>query len=238
MSAVELLPVGALVVDPTNPRPDPGDITELVESVRTDGVLSPLIVRPLVRGARYGVLCGSRRLAAAHAVGLTQVPCTVRTDLDDATAAAVGLAENVHRRSLDPIAEARAYRRMLDDTGCTQQELADRLGVSQPRVAQRLKLLELPAPLQAAVAAGEVTIASAYRAAKDTRGALPGPRKRAKRSVTPADLIDLVDHLAMHRPGIASSVRTAAKARRETPEQFIATAVEERIRRMYGREIR
>lgn len=232
------LPIDTLTVDPTNPRPDPGDITELVESVRTDGILSPLIVRPLDDGARYGVLCGSRRLAAAHAVGLTEIPCTIRHGLDDTTAAAVGLAENVHRRSLDPISEARAYQQMLHDTGCTQAELADRLGVSQPRIAQRLKLLTLPAPLQAAVATGEVSIHSAYRAAKDTRGALSKPRRRKTRDVTPADLIDLVDHLGLTHPGLVSPLKTAAAAVGETPERFVAMSVEQRIRRLYTRGTR
>lgn len=239
MNTRTVLPVALLDVDPTNPRPAPGDVAELVESVRADGILAPLIVRPTPSG-RYGVLCGSRRLTAARRIGLAEVPCEIRDALDDATARAVGLAENLHRESLDAISEARAYRRMLDTTaGLTQAALASRLGVSQPRVAQRLKLLELPLHVQDQVAAGEITIDSAYKAAKATRGPLDRPRKRKKRDITAADLAagrwsgDVLDVLRGINPALPSAVVTAAKAKRQTVEQFITRAVEDRIRELY-----
>lgn len=233
-----LIRVHLLDVDPTNPRPAPGDVADLAASIEKDGILTPLVVRPA--GTRYGVLCGSRRLAAAQLLGMDVVPCEVRRlELDDTTARAVGLAENLHRQSLDAISEARAYRRMLDaDDTLTQLTLAERLGVSQPRIAQRLKLLELPLQVQEAVASGEVTIASAYKAAKDTRGPLDGPRRRSKRDVRPEELGvrwegDVTDVLAGVNPALPAAVRRAAAAKRETVEHFIAKAVEERIRRLY-----
>lgn len=236
-----LLPVDLLDVDPTNPRPSPGDVDELAASIQRDGILTALVVRPA--GGRYGVLCGSRRLEAAKLLGLAEVPCDIRSPADDTTARAVGLAENLHRQSLDAISEARAYRRMLDtDATLTQQTLADRLGVSQPRIAQRLKLLELPLQVQEAVASGEVTIASAYKAAKTTRGPLDRPRKRPKRDVEPHELTgrwagDVTDVLAGVNPALPAAVRTAAAAKRETVEQFIARAVGERITRLYRGEL-
>lgn len=225
MTATVQLPVELLVVDPTNPRPDPGTVDELATSIAADGILSPLIVRQFPDG-RYGVLCGQRRLTAARRVGLTAVPATV-IDVDDRQAAIVGLAENLHRSSLDPISEARAYRRMLDQQpGLTQLELADRLGVSQPRIAQRLRLLQLPGPLQAAVAAGEVSIMSAYKQAKTTRGPLDRPRKRKTRDADPLDLLDL-------NPKLTAAVRTAAATTGTSLSQWIAKACSDQLRRTY-----
>ena len=142
--------IAEIEANPHQPRlmMDDEALDELTQSVREHGVIQPLIVTELPRGApggvRYRLIAGERRLRAAAAAGLTRVPVTVRetTDRDQLELA---LIENVQREDLSPIEEARAYRRLIDEFGLTQQQTAERVGCSRAKVANRLRLLELPA---------------------------------------------------------------------------------------------
>ena len=135
-------------------------LEELTQSVREHGVIQPLLVTELPRGepgaVRYRLIAGERRLRAATAAGLTRVPVTVRetTDRDQLELA---LIENVQREDLSPIEEARAYRRLIDDFGMTQQQTADRIGCSRAKVANRLRLLELAPEVLAALQGGRIS---------------------------------------------------------------------------------
>ena len=148
--------------NPQQPRTEMNDtaLEELTQSVREHGVIQPLLVTELPRGEpgspRYRLIAGERRLRAAAAAGLTRVPVTVRetTDRDQLELA---LIENVQREDLSPIEEARAYRRLIDDFGMTQQQTADRVGCSRAKVANRLRLLELPPELLEALQAARIS---------------------------------------------------------------------------------
>lgn len=138
---------------------DQDALDELIISVREFGVLQPIVVRPLPEGdpraadGDYELIMGERRLRATKASGRTEVPAIVR-DTDDDDMLRDALLENLHRAELNPLEEASAYRQLLDDFGCTQDELAERIGRSRPRISNTLRLLNLPVDVQRRVAAG------------------------------------------------------------------------------------
>lgn len=117
------------------------DLTELAVSIQAHGVIQPVVVRPGVRG--YELVVGERRWRAAQMAGLREIPAVVRP-MSDRDAALVALVENVQRENLHFIEEAESYQRLLVEFGLTQEELARRLGKSQPSVANKLRLLRLP----------------------------------------------------------------------------------------------
>ncbi len=133
---------------------DPRELEELAESVRRHGVLQPIVVRPA--GDGFEVVAGERRWRAAEAAGLQTVPALVR-DLDDREALELALVENLQRQDLSPLQRARAYRRLVEEFGLTQEQVAERVGKSQPSVANTLRLLQLPPPIQASLEAGRIS---------------------------------------------------------------------------------
>ena len=127
-------------------------MAELVHSVREIGVLQPVVVRR--RGPEdYELVMGERRWRAAQEAGLDAVPAIVR-ETDDVDMLRDALLENLHRSQLNPLEEAAAYAQMLDDFGCTHEELASRIGRSRPQISNTLRLLKLSPAVQRRVAAG------------------------------------------------------------------------------------
>jgi ParB family chromosome partitioning protein len=133
---------------------DAQELSGLVESIRRHGVLQPIVVRPSVGG--YEVVAGERRWRAAEAAGLSSIPAIVRS-LTDQEALELALVENLQREDLNPIERARAYRRLMQEFGLTQEQIADRMGKSQPSVANALRLLHLPLQVQASLEAGRIS---------------------------------------------------------------------------------
>lgn len=156
MAELRTLPLDRLDVDPVNPRVhvDPADVDELAASIGQRGVDQPLQVRPAL-GGRYGVLSGQQRLQACQKAGLDEVPCLVHDRMDDRTATVLAITSNVGSKPMRPSDEARAYRSLVRD-GMTQAEVAETCGVSEPRVSDLLKLLDLPDDIIAKVDAGQV----------------------------------------------------------------------------------
>lgn len=160
------IPVEAIRPNPRQPRTvfDEDAMSELVHSVREIGVLQPIVVRPVsdreLSGEddaddriRFELIMGERRWRASKAAGRATVPAIVKeTEDDDLLRDA--LLENLHRSQLNALEEAAAYQQLLDDFGCTQEELADRLGRSRPTITNTLRLLKLPPLVARRVAAG------------------------------------------------------------------------------------
>ncbi|MGW8482667.1 ParB/RepB/Spo0J family partition protein [Microbacterium sp. NPDC055903] len=144
----------AIVPNPRQPRThfDPEDLAELVHSVREFGVLQPVVVRLNAEGA-YELIMGERRTRAAREAGLDTIPAVVRETTDE-DLLRDALLENLHRSELNPLEEASAYQQLLEDFGITQEELANRIGRSRPRISNTIRLLKLPIPVQQRVAAG------------------------------------------------------------------------------------
>ncbi|MEZ5117428.1 MAG: ParB/RepB/Spo0J family partition protein [Candidatus Nanopelagicales bacterium] len=148
------IPVDAIVPNPRQPRQvfDEEALAELVHSIREIGLLQPVVVRPAEAGG-YELVAGERRWRATQQAGLDTIPAIVRRTTDDALLRDA-LLENLHRAQLNPLEEAAAYSQLLQDFGCTQEELSQRLGRSRPQVANTLRLLRLPTDVQRRVAAG------------------------------------------------------------------------------------
>lgn len=124
---------------------DPHALEELASSIRTQGVIQPLIVRPV--GSKFEIIAGERRWHAAQMAGLTTVPVIIRAIPDEA-AIAIALIENIQREDLNPIEEAIALQRLLDEMGLTHQQVADAVGKSRTGVTNLLRLLSLPEELK------------------------------------------------------------------------------------------
>ncbi len=150
------LPVTAIRPNTWQPRSvfDEGDLDELVESIKEIGVLQPIVVRPdKEHPGEYELIMGERRWRATQAAELDTIPAIIR-DTDDGDMLRDALLENLHRSDLNPLEEAAAYRQLLDDFGCTHEELANRIARSRPQISNTLRLLRLPPLVQRRVAAG------------------------------------------------------------------------------------
>ena len=147
------LPVGSIRPNHKQPRSvfDEDALEELVGSIREIGVLQPVVVRDA--GDGYELIMGERRWRATQAAGLTTIPAIIR-QTDDADLLRDALLENLHRSQLNPLEEAAAYQQLLDDFGCTHDELATRIHRSRPQISNTLRLLRLPPLVQRRVAAG------------------------------------------------------------------------------------
>jgi len=151
------LPVDAVHPNPRQPRRrfDGEAGTGLAESVRHQGVIQPLLVRPRAAGG-YEIVAGERRWRAAREAGMPTVPAVVR-EADDRDTLLLGLIENVAREQLTPVEEARAYAVLLDEFQLSLGDVADRVGRSKPSVSNRIRLLDLPDDVLGMVERGQLT---------------------------------------------------------------------------------
>lgn len=147
------------LIDPKSDQPrkyfDKEALEELSESIRENGLLQPILVREYAEG-RYQIIAGERRFRACKLAGLTEIPAIV-LDRDDKAAAQIALIENIQREDLNPLEEAMAYKALKDEYGMTQEELSEKIGKSRSAIANSIRLLDLPDPILAMVAARELS---------------------------------------------------------------------------------
>lgn len=129
-------------------------IEELAQSISSHGILQPILVEPA--GGRYRIIAGERRFRAARRAGLQRIPAVVRSS-GDGERLTLALVENIQREDLTPMEEAQAYRRILEVSGVSQEELAGRVGKHRSTIANSLRLLGLPVEMQNALADGTIT---------------------------------------------------------------------------------
>lgn len=143
------------------PRRDmnPEALEELTQSIRSQGVIQPIIVRHLL-GGRYEIVAGERRFRAAQLAGLTEIPAIVR-DIPDEAAVAIALIENIQRENLNPIEESMALQRLLDEFSMTHQEVADVVGKSRATVTNLLRLLSLADEVKTMLEHGDIEMGHA-----------------------------------------------------------------------------
>jgi ParB family transcriptional regulator, chromosome partitioning protein len=160
--SVQHIPVGSIRPLPGQPRRhfDENAIAELADSIGLRGLLQPIIVRRSPDGEGYQLVAGERRWRAAQRAGLHQIPALVR-ELDDAATYEIALVENIQRQDLNAIEEASAYRRLIEDFGHNQEALAKLVGKSRSHVANLMRLLDLPASVQALVGDGSLAMGHA-----------------------------------------------------------------------------
>ena len=151
------VPISSISPNPRQPRTvfDEDALNELISSIKEIGILQPPVVRRVSEG-RYELVMGERRFRAAKAAGLKTIPVIIRQTPDNELLREA-LIENIHRSQLNPLEEAAAYAGLLNDFGCTHEELATKLGKSRPFISNMLRLLNLPPTVQRKVAAGVIS---------------------------------------------------------------------------------
>lgn len=162
------VPLNRVYPDPDNPREDVGDISGLIASLLEVGMLQPIVARRA--GARFVIVAGHRRYAAARGAGWSHVPVIVRQEMRPDEVLAAMLVENGHRQDLDPIEEARGLARLKGQLGCNGTQLARRIGRHQTHVSGRLRLLALSIEEQEKIRRGETTLTEARDRARITSG--------------------------------------------------------------------
>ncbi|MDR0539102.1 MAG: ParB/RepB/Spo0J family partition protein [Spirochaetaceae bacterium] len=156
------LPIERIVPNPGQPRKffDEAALKELADSIHENGILQPIIVEETsgdpISGGVYTIIAGERRYRAAKLAGLERIPALVRSYSDEKRLT-VSIIENIQRADLNPIEEAAAYKQLIDLTGMSQDEAAAKLGTKRSTLANAMRLLKLPEPVQNALISSEIT---------------------------------------------------------------------------------
>jgi len=197
-------------------RMDEGGLQELAASIKTQGIMQPILVRPVGKD-KYEIIAGERRFRAAQLAGLEVLPVLVR-DVDDQAAAAMALIENMQREDLNPLEEAQGIHRLITDFSFTHEQAANAVGRSRSAVSNLLRLMNLAAPVQTMLMAGDIDMGHA----------------RALLAVDAATQINLANMVVAKR----LSVRETEKLVARTVEELKASPKEARIKEKSGDIVR
>jgi ParB family chromosome partitioning protein len=197
--APSALPIAQLQAGKYQPRTrmDEGALNELAASIKTQGIMQPVLVRPIGSG-RYEIIAGERRFRAAQLAGLEEIPVLVR-DVDDQAAAAMALIENIQREDLNPLEEAQGIARLISDFDFTHEQAAHAVGRSRSAVSNLLRLVNLAQPVQTMLMAGDIDMGHA----------------RALLSVDNASQIALASHVVAKRLSVRDTEKLVARALEE-----------------------
>ncbi len=223
------------LIDPSALQPrslfDEAKLDELARSISANGVVQPLLIRR--KGARFELIAGERRWRAAQRAGLTKVPAVLR-NVSDEKLLELALIENIQREDLNPIEEARAYKKLIDTVGLTQETVAERVGRDRSYVTNYLRLLRLPEDLQELLQTGRLSTghARALLGAEQVDAQRRIARKIIDQDLSVRATEQLVRHLAESRP-----TRTAP-ARPEQDNDANVRAAENKLRRQFGTKVR
>lgn len=213
--------------NPFQPRTEFDDegLRILADSIRRSGVLQPILVRRV--NGHFQLVAGERRLRAARLAGLERIPAVVR-ELDDRRMLEVALVENLQRRDLNPMEKARAFQRLMQLTGCTQDEVAREVGLARPTVANFLRLLDLPIEVQESVSRGTISMGHARALLGTANAAL---QKNLVRRIVEEDLsVRDVERL------VAGSAPSAAPTAPRSKDPYIED-LERRIGDFFGTRV-
>jgi len=191
-------------------RMDEGALNELAASIKTQGIMQPVLVRP-VEGGRYEIIAGERRFRAAQLAGLDEIPVLVR-DVDDQAAAAMALIENIQREDLNPLEEAQGIARLISDFDFTHEQAATAVGRSRSAVSNLLRLVNLAQPVQTMLMAGDIDMGHA----------------RALLSVDNASQIALASHVVSKRLSVRETEKLVARALEEQASSATAPRLKEK----------
>jgi len=233
-STVELGPeptevdVDSIVPGPMQPRThfDEGSLEGLADSIRAHGIVQPLLVRR--QGDRYELIAGERRWRAARLAGLSKVPVVVK-EVPDQDLLEIALIENIQRENLNPIEEAQAYKRLIENVGLTQEALATRVGRDRSYITNYLRLLKLPDDLQQLVVEGRLSTGHARTILGLTHVDLQ--RRIARQVIDGALSVRATEHLV--RKAVEGSPAKTASA--VDPN---IRAAETKLRRALGTQVR
>jgi ParB family chromosome partitioning protein len=193
------LAVGQLQAGKYQPRTrmDEGALAELASSIKSQGIMQPVLVRP-VDGGRYEIIAGERRFRAAQLAGLDEIPVLVR-EVDDQSAAAMALIENIQREDLNPLEEAQGIARLISDFNFTHEQAATAVGRSRSAVSNLLRLVNLAGPVQTMLMAGDIDMGHA----------------RALLAVDAASQITLASQVVAKRLSVRETEKLVARALEE-----------------------
>ena len=226
--------LGDIRPNPYQPRRtfDEHELADLESSLKTNGLLQPITVRPAANSKGFELVAGERRLRAASRLGWSEIPALVR-DLDDRALLTLALVENLQRADLDPLEEAEGYQRLIDEFDLTQQQVAEVVGKDRSTVANMLRLLGLPASVRRMVQESQITLGHARALL-----ALPDERmitEMAKRIVAEGLTVrDVERHVREESPGRRRSRERPVK-RDGTPE---TRRIEDDLRRHLQTDVR
>lgn len=230
---VRELPIDQIQPNPYQPRKrfDDAKLAELADSIKAHGIVQPVVVRKVDDG--YQLVVGQRRLLAARMAGLAEVPAVV-TELDDSEMIQVALIENLQREDLNPMEEAESYRRLVEDFGMSQEELAGVLGRSRPSIANTLRLLNLQPEVQEVVSRGTISMghARALLAIQDPALQVETCGHVVREELSVRETEELVRR-------VLAAGRIGEKGKKdERPKDPEIASLEERLRRAFGTQVR
>jgi ParB family transcriptional regulator, chromosome partitioning protein len=222
------LAVDQIHANPSQPRKrfESEAVSGLAESIKAQGLIQPVVVRPRLEGG-YELIAGERRWRAAREAGLETVPAVVR-DADNRDSLLLGLVENVAREDLSPIEEARAYAVLIDEFGLSLGEIADRVGKSKPTVSNRIRILELPEDVLAMIARRELTEGHA-------RAVLAVPDQDGRRRLAKRIVMEGLSVRAAERAARWAGARTKER-RATTVDPQLAARIKDAVRLLTGFE--
>jgi len=183
-------------------RMDAGSLEELAASIRAQGVMSPILVRP-IGGGRHEIIAGERRWRAARIAELAEVPVLIR-EIPDEAALAMSLIENIQRENLNPLEEAQGIQRLIDEFGMTHQQAADAVGRSRPATSNLLRLLALPEPVRELLMLGDIEMGHA----------------RALLALDPAQQILLANQVVARRLSVRETEKAVQNAQKPEAEKL------------------
>ncbi|HEV8098858.1 MAG TPA: ParB/RepB/Spo0J family partition protein [Gaiellaceae bacterium] len=224
------IPLDQIHPNPRQPRKrfEHESTAGLADSLRAQGLIQPVVLRPRIEGG-YELIAGERRWRAAREAGLDAVPAVIR-EADDRETLLLGLVENVARENLSPVEEARGYAVLLDEFELSLGDVSERVGRSKPAVSNKLRLLDLPDDVLAMVERGELTEGHA-------RAVLAVPDQLGRRKLARKIVAQGMSVRAAERAARWSGART--KPRTKTPvDPALAARVKEGLQRLTGLEAR
>lgn len=201
-AGVGTLSLAKIIPSSTQPRRhfDEDALKELAASIKGTGLIQPIVVRKI--GDQFEIIAGERRWRASKLAGLSEVPVVIR-ELSDKDAFAIALVENIQREDLNPLEEASAYRRLVDEFGFTQNELAETVGKSRSGVANTMRLLQLPTAVQNYVISGQLSAGHA----------------RSLIGFSKSEAEELAELIVKHGYTVREAEELARESKQETPQK-------------------
>lgn len=223
------------LIDPSPLQPrivfDESKLDELARSIIANGVVQPLLIRR--KGVRFELIAGERRLRAAQRAGLLKVPAVIR-NVSDEKVLELALIENIQREDLNPIEEARAYRKLIDTLGLTQEIVAERVGRDRSYVTNYLRLLRLPDDLQDLLQGGKLSTGHARALLASEHADV---QRRVARRIIDQDLSVRATERLLRQITEPRSTRPGP-ARNATTRDANVRAAETKLRRQFGTQVR
>ena len=216
------IPVSSIFPNANQPRQNfgPAELEELSASIKTHGILQPLLLSEKADGG-YEIIAGERRYRAAKMAGLTTVPAIIKK-LPEHEKVEVALIENIQREDLNPIEEAFAYQRLMEEFDLTQQEVSDKVGKSRPSIANAIRLLSLPEPIKTALIEKRINMSQARALLS-----LDDEKKQ----------IDLLSSMLGQRITVRELERTVSKDSKNSRRDPNLTYLEDKLRTALGTKV-